>query len=157
MEGFAMVTPEERITRLEAAQEFNTQQFAEVLSRLNLIISIVEASRQEAREANEIARREAREMAESARRGAREMNEIARREAREMVESARREAREARGSAIGRKGKSFRWWNPFDVMGFIAGNDKLFYSYIGVMTVIAVGTWVTALVMFTKIVERLPG
>ena len=141
-----MVTQEERITRLEAAQEFNAQQFAEVLSRLNLIISIVEASRQEAREANEIARREAREM-----------NEAARQEAREANEAARREAREARGSAMGRKGKSFRWWNPFDVMDFIVGNDKLFYSYIGVMTAIFVGTWVTALVRLTIIAERLAG
>lgn len=84
-----MVTQEERITRLEAAQEFNAQQFAEVLSRLNLVISIVEASRQEAREANEAARREAREA-----------NETARREAREMVEAARRDARILFATAI---------------------------------------------------------
>lgn len=84
-----MVTQEERITRLEAAQEFNAQQFAEVLSRLNLVISIVEASRQEAREANEAARREAREA-----------NETARKEAREMVEAARRDARILFATAI---------------------------------------------------------
>lgn len=84
-----MVTQEERITRLEAAQEFNAQQFAEVLSRLNLVISIVEASRQEAREANEAARREAREA-----------NETARREAREMVDAARRDARILFATAI---------------------------------------------------------
>lgn len=68
-----MVTMEDRVTRLEAAQEFNAQQSAEVLSRLNQIVSIVEASRQEAREANEIARREAREMVEAARRDARNL------------------------------------------------------------------------------------
>ena len=95
-----MVTQEERITRLEAAQEFNAQQFAEVLSRLNLIISIVEASRQEAREANEIARREAREMNEAARQEAREANEAARKEAREANEAARRDARILFATAI---------------------------------------------------------
>ena len=84
-----MVMQEERITRLETAQEFNAQQFAEVLSRLNLIITIVEASRQEAREANEAARREARES-----------NETARKEAREMVEAARRDARILFATAI---------------------------------------------------------
>ena len=94
-----MVMQEERITRLEAAQEFNAQQFAEVLSRLNLVISIVEASRQEAREANEIARREAREMNEAARQEAREANEAARQEAREANEAARKEAREANEAA----------------------------------------------------------
>lgn len=88
-----MVTMEDRVTRLEAAQEFNAQQSAEVLSRLNQIVSIVEESRKEAREMNEAARREAREMAEAARKEAREANEIARREAREMVEAARRDAR----------------------------------------------------------------
>lgn len=66
-----MVTMEDRVTRLEAAQEFNAQQSAEILSRLNLIVSMVEESRKEAREANEIARREAREMVEAARRDTR--------------------------------------------------------------------------------------
>ena len=99
-----MVTMEDRVTRLEAAQEFNAQQSAEVLSRLNQIVSLVEASRQEARDMNEATRKEAREMAEAvrleareiaeaARKEAREANEIARREAREMVDAARRDAR----------------------------------------------------------------
>ena len=77
-----MVTPEERITRLEAMQEVNAHQMAEVLSRLDQLLQVVEAARQEAREANETARQEAREA-----------NETARREAREMVESARKDAR----------------------------------------------------------------
>ena len=58
---------------------------------------------------------------------------------------------------MSRKGGSFHWWNPFDVMDFIVGNDKVFYSYIGVVTTLFVGTWVTALVMLTMILERLPG
>ena len=89
-----MVTPEERITRLEAIQEANSQQLAEVLSVLGRILITVEAARQEAREMNEIARREAREDNEAARREAREMNEATRREAREMNEATRKEARE---------------------------------------------------------------
>ena len=88
-----MVTPEERITRLEAVQEANAQHSAEVLSLLGRILSTVEAGRQEAREMNEIARREAREANEAARREAREANEAARKEAREANEAARKEAR----------------------------------------------------------------
>ena len=99
-----MVTPEERITRLEAIQEANAQQSAEILSRLNHVLQVVEAARQEAREMNEAARQEAREMNEAARQEAREMNEAARREAREetrnlrqethqLVEAARRDTR----------------------------------------------------------------
>ena len=99
-----MVTPEERITRLEAMQEANTQQSAEVLSRLDHVLNVVELARQEAREMNEAARQEAREMNEAARQEAREMNEAARQEAREenralrqethqMVDAARRDAR----------------------------------------------------------------
>ena len=88
-----MVTPEERITRLEAVQEANNQQLALVLSRLDQVLNLIEVVRQEAREANEAARREAREMNEAARQEAREANEAARREAREMVEAARKDAR----------------------------------------------------------------
>ena len=88
-----MVTPEERITRLEAAQEANNQQLALVLSRLDQVLNLIEVVRQEDREANEVARREAREMNEAARQEAREANESARREAREMVDAARRDAR----------------------------------------------------------------
>ncbi len=77
-----MVTPEERITRLEAIQEANTQQSAIVLSRIDQVLNLVEAVRQEARDMNEAARQEAREA-----------NELARRESREMVEAARRDAR----------------------------------------------------------------
>ena len=51
-----MVTPEERITRLEAIQEANTQQLALVLSRLDQAINLIEAVRQEAREMNEAVR-----------------------------------------------------------------------------------------------------
>lgn len=99
-----MVTMEDRVTRLEAAQEFNAQQSAEILSRVNLILSNVEASRKEAWEMNAAARKEAREIVDAARKEAREIvaaarqeareaNEIARRETREMVDAARRDAR----------------------------------------------------------------
>lgn len=77
-----MVTPEERITRLEAMQEATSQQLALVLSRLDQLAGQLEAFRQEAREMHEAARQEAREA-----------NELARREARESVEAARRDAR----------------------------------------------------------------
>ena len=77
-----MVTPEERITRLEAIQEANTQQSAEVLARLGHILNIVEAARQEAREMNEATRREAQEE-----------NRSLRQETHQLVDSARRDAR----------------------------------------------------------------
>ena len=67
-----MVTPEERITRLEAIQEATTQQLALVLSRLDHVLQVVEAARQEAREMNEATRQEAREMNEATRQEARE-------------------------------------------------------------------------------------
>ena len=89
-----MVTPEERITRLEAVQEANAQHSAEVLAILSRILNTVESARQEAREMNEATRREAREMNEAARTEAREANEAARKEAREANEAARKEARE---------------------------------------------------------------
>ena len=99
-----MVTMEDRVTRLEAAQEFNAQQLSEVLSRVNLVVSLVEESRKEAREMNDAARKEAREIVDAARKEAREIvaaarqeareaNEIARRETRETVDAARRDAR----------------------------------------------------------------
>ena len=77
-----MVTPEERITRLEAIQEANTQQSAEVLSRLDHVLNVVELARQEAREMNEAARQEAREE-----------NRALRQETHQMVDAARRDAR----------------------------------------------------------------
>ena len=77
-----MVTPEERITRLEAMQEANTQQSAEVLSRLDHVLNVVELARQEAREMNEAARQEAREE-----------NRALRQETHQMVDAARRDAR----------------------------------------------------------------
>ena len=90
-----MVTMEDRVTRLEAAQEFNAQQSAEILSRVNLVVSMVEESRKEAREMNDAARKEAREMNDAARKEAREIVDAARKEAREIVVTARNEAREA--------------------------------------------------------------
>ncbi len=89
-----MVTPEERITRLEAIQEANTQQSAIVLSRIDQVLNLVEAVRQEARDMNEAVRQEARDMNEAVRQEARDMNEAARQEAREANELARRESRE---------------------------------------------------------------
>ena len=106
-----MVTPEERITRLEAMQEANSQLLREILSRQDYslshqdhILSAVEAARQEAREMNETTRKETQEMIEAARRETREIIEAARQEAREetralrqethqSVEAARRDAR----------------------------------------------------------------
>ena len=51
-----MVTPEERITRLEAIQEAHTQQMAIMLSRLDQILNLIELVRREAREMNEAVR-----------------------------------------------------------------------------------------------------
>ena len=90
-----MVTPEERITRLEAVQEANLQRFNDIISRQDALLlaneslrrdlmQAIDAARQEAREANEGARQEAREANEAARRGAREDNEAARKEARNL-------------------------------------------------------------------------
>ena len=99
-----MVTPEERITRLEAVQEANLQRFSDIISRQDALLlaneslrrdlmQAIEAARQEAKEANEVARKEAREDNEAARKEARENNEAARREAREDNEASRKEAR----------------------------------------------------------------
>lgn len=88
-----MVTPEERITRIEAIQEANAQQLAEVLSRLNHVLQVVEAGRQEVREMNEAARREAREMNGETRRESREEIRTLPQETQQSVEAARRDAR----------------------------------------------------------------
>ena len=88
-----MVTPEERITRLEAILEANAQQSAQILTLLSRILDTVEAARREAQEANEAARREAREDNAAARREAKEANEAARKEAREDNAAVRRDAR----------------------------------------------------------------
>ena len=79
-----MVTPEERITRLEAIQEANAQQLALVLSRLDQVLNLMESVRQEAREINEATRQESREANEVARREAREMNEETRKDSRSL-------------------------------------------------------------------------
>ena len=88
-----MVTPEERITRLEAVQEANSQQLALVLSRLDQVINLIEAVRQEAREMNETTRQEAREMNETTRQEAREEIRALRQETHQLVDGARRDAR----------------------------------------------------------------
>ena len=99
-----MVTPEERITRLEAVQEANLQRFSDIISRQDALllaneslrrdlVQAIDAARQEAREINEAARQEARETNEAARQEAREANESARKEAREDNVAARKEAR----------------------------------------------------------------
>ena len=77
-----MVTPEERITRLEAVQEANSQMLREVLSRLDHTLNSIEAGRQEAREMNEAGRQEAREETRALRQ-----------ETHQLVDSARRDAR----------------------------------------------------------------
>ena len=88
-----MVTPEERLTRLEAIQEVNAQQMALVLSRLDQVVNLIEAVRQEAREMSEAARQEAREMSEAARQEAREETRALRQETHQSVDAARRDAR----------------------------------------------------------------
>jgi hypothetical protein len=103
-----MVTPEERITRLEAVQEASLLRFGDIISRQDALLlaneslrrdmmQAMDSARQEAREANEAARKEAREDNEAARKEAREDkredNEAVRREAREGNEAARKESR----------------------------------------------------------------
>ena len=88
-----MVTPEERITRLEAIQEANNQQLALVLSRLDQVTNLIEAVRQEAREMNEATRQEAREMNEATRQEAREEIRALRQDTHQLVDGARRDAR----------------------------------------------------------------
>jgi hypothetical protein len=105
-----MVTPEERITRLEAVQEASLLRFGDIISRQDALLlaneslrrdmmQAMDSARQEAREANEAARKEAREDNEAARKEAREDNEAARREAHEDNEAVRREAREGNEAA----------------------------------------------------------
>jgi hypothetical protein len=109
-----MVTPEERITRLEAVQEASLLRFGDIISRQDALLlaneslrrdmmQAMDSARQEAREANDAARKEAREDNEAARKEAREDNEAARKEAREDKrednEAVRREAREGNEAA----------------------------------------------------------
>ena len=77
-----MVTPEERITRLEAVQEANLQRFSDIISRQEALLL-----------ANESLRRDLMQAIDAAKQDAREANEVARKEAREDNESARKEAR----------------------------------------------------------------
>ena len=77
-----MVTPEERITRLEAVQEANLQRFSDIISRQEALLL-----------ANESLRRDLMQAIDGAKQDAREANEVARKEAREDNESARKEAR----------------------------------------------------------------
>ena len=78
---------------MEAIQESNSQQLALVLSRLDQVVNLIEAVRQEAREMNEAARQEAREMNEAARQEAREDLRALRQETHQQVDGARRDAR----------------------------------------------------------------
>ena len=89
-----MVTPEERITRLEAVQEANLQRFSDIISRQDALLLANESLRRDLVQAIDAARQEAREINEAARQEAREANAAARQEAREANESARKEARE---------------------------------------------------------------
>ena len=88
-----MVTPEERITRLEAVQEANSQRFNDIISRQDALLLANESLRRDLMQAIDAARREARETNEAARQEAREANESARKEAREDNAAARKEAR----------------------------------------------------------------
>ena len=89
-----MVTPEERITRLEAVQEANLQRFSDIISRQDALLLANESLRRDLMQAIDVARQEAREINEAARQEARETNEAARQEARDANEAARKEARE---------------------------------------------------------------
>ena len=80
-----MVTPEERLTRLEAIQEVNAQQMALVLSRLDQVVNLIEAVRQEAREMSEAARQEAREETRALRQETHQSVDAARRDARNLL------------------------------------------------------------------------
>ena len=88
-----MVTPEERITRLEAVQEANIQRFSDIISRQDALLLANESLRRDLMQAIDVARQEAREANEAERQEAREANEAARKEAREDNEAARKEAR----------------------------------------------------------------
>ena len=86
-----MVTPEERITRLEALQEANVQRFDDVNARLDTIIRGNDAARQEAREANQALRQEMHEANQALRQEMQEANQALRQDTRDMNESTRRE------------------------------------------------------------------
>ena len=86
-----MVTPEERITRLEALQEANVQRFDDVNARLDTIIRGNDAARQEAREANQALRQEMQEANQALRQEMQEANQALRQDTRDMNESTRRE------------------------------------------------------------------
>ena len=122
-----MVTPEERITRLGAVQEANTQQMTLVLSRLEQVLYLIEAARQESREMNEVARQEAREMNDATRQEAREENRALRQEMLQLVEAARRDAR------------------------------NLFIAAISIGAVVATGLGGGIITLMLRILERLPG
>ncbi len=79
-----MVTPEERITRIEAVQEANIQRFSDVISRQDALLLSNESLRRDLMQAIDAARQEAREANEAARKEAREANEAARKESRNL-------------------------------------------------------------------------
>ena len=177
-----MVTMEDRVTRLEAAQELNTQQLSEILSLVNLVLSKVEESRREARERHEATikeyreikeatRKEYREIADAARKGARdarEKNKAARNGMRKMVSAARPaltrgvanpDSPEKIHPGVVVKGivKPFRWWNPFDVLDFISGNDWRFKWCFRILLLVNAGIAVTIWVLLAIMMDRLPG
>ena len=80
-----MVTPEERITRLEAVQEANLQRFSDIISRQEALLLANESLRRDLMQAIDATRQEAREDNEVARKEAREDNEAARKEARNLL------------------------------------------------------------------------
>ena len=133
-----MVTPEERITRLEAIQEATTQQLALVLSRLDHVLQVVEAARQEAREMNEATRQEAREMNEATRQEAREINEATRQEAREDSRSLRQETHQSVESAR-------------------RDARNLFIAALSIGAALAAGLGGGIIALTLRILERLPG
>ena len=144
-----MVTPEERITRLEAIQEANTQQLALVLSRLDQVLNLNEAVRQEAREMNQAARQEAREMNQAARQEAREMNDATRQEAREMNDATRQEARE--------ENRGLRQEMLQLVEAARRDARNLFIAAISIGAVVATGLGGGIITLMLRILERLPG
>ena len=79
-----MVTPEERITRLEAVQEANLQRFSDIISRQDALLLANESLRRDLMQAVDAARQEAREANEAARKEDREDNVAARKEARNL-------------------------------------------------------------------------
>ena len=154
-----MVTPEERITRLEAMQETNIRQWGEVVSRLDQILVLVEATRREAQEANEAVRKEARETndatrrelvgaIEAARLEARDNSEAARKESRESIEAARLEARDNNEAARKESRESIEAARRDSRNLFIAG----FSIGAALFTGLGVGT----ITLLFSVLERLP-